>query len=575
MNFTNIFAHDDLGNVYNGSMEKLSDRIRLTIPKLNIPKDAKELYAFDNCFTAKVGEDGFFMGGKDFSRYSGFKTFFKKRADFRYTSYFKAVSMLGVKNSIGTFIAVPTGMRYDWQILLYKENDTYHIGLYYNLEKFEIYEDIVIDIFMLPENASHVDMAKRYRTYMLEEYGCVPIKERVKTQKELAYCVEAPEIRIRMGWKPAPPEVLEQTVENEPEMYVALTFERVKDIVDALKQEGVEKAELCLVGWNKSGHDGRWPDAFPVEESLGGEEALRDLIEYTQKNGYQIVCHTNSTDCYHISEKWDGGDIAAKGKNGKPITTASWSGGTMYDICPKHAYEHAKEILPKTADLGFRGLHYIDVISIVPPRICFDEKHPVNSRESVEYYNKIALLAKEKFGGFSSEGHFDAYMNVLDSCLYARFNRTVEHMFDEGVNLYEIISHGIVLSTPATNVVNYPIKTPEDRLQLFEHADRPSFYYYSKFRSDGSWLGNEDLICDSDEDLKRSAGIIAKGCKEYAELSYLQYEFIENIEEIAEGVFVTEFSDGSKLYANHNQCITVLDDKTIIRAKEFLLKKPQ
>jgi hypothetical protein len=39
-----------------------------------------------------------------------------------------------------------------------------------------------------------------------------------------------------------------------------------------------KRAQLCLVGWNQKGHDGRWPQIFPVEEALGGEEKLRRLI---------------------------------------------------------------------------------------------------------------------------------------------------------------------------------------------------------------------------------------------------------------------------------------------------------
>ena len=47
---------------------------------------------------------------------------------------------------------------------------------------------------------------------------------------------------------------------------------------EAMKNAGIDKAELCLVGWNVRGHDGRWPQAFPVEPALGGEEELHWLI---------------------------------------------------------------------------------------------------------------------------------------------------------------------------------------------------------------------------------------------------------------------------------------------------------
>ena len=60
-----------------------------------------------------------------------------------------------------------------------------------------------------------------------------------------------------------------------------------------------------MVGWNKSGHDGRWPQAFPVEEKLGGEEGLREAILHANKLGYYIAAHTNSSDAYTIADNFD------------------------------------------------------------------------------------------------------------------------------------------------------------------------------------------------------------------------------------------------------------------------------
>ena len=45
--------------------------------------------------------------------------------------------------------------------------------------------------------------------------------------------------------------------------------------IKEFKSQGIDKAEFCLVGWNVSGHDGRFPQLSPVEERLGGEKKLR------------------------------------------------------------------------------------------------------------------------------------------------------------------------------------------------------------------------------------------------------------------------------------------------------------
>ena len=88
-------------------------------------------------------------------------------------------------------------------------------------------------------------------------------------------------------------------------MKAVISFDRVGDILDELKRQEVKGAELCLVGWNQKGHDGRWPQVFPVEEALGGEAKLRSVIQKAKGMGYPIVGHANHIDAYLIADCWD------------------------------------------------------------------------------------------------------------------------------------------------------------------------------------------------------------------------------------------------------------------------------
>ena len=55
-----------------------------------------------------------------------------------------------------------------------------------------------------------------------------------------------------------------------------------------------------------------------MPEEFGGEKALREFIAHVKKIGYTIHAHTNSTDCYTCSRMWNGGEIAAKNRDGTP-----------------------------------------------------------------------------------------------------------------------------------------------------------------------------------------------------------------------------------------------------------------
>ncbi len=313
--------------------------------------------------------------------------------------------MLGAKFRDTAYLLVLESMRYEYGMRLIVQNGKYSLRLQYNLTVFSLYEDIRIRVVTLKNpNATYVDIAKAYRQLVISRKGLLPLAQRVKTNPVLAYGTDnMPIIRVRMAWKPAPSPIAEQTPETEPPLHVACTFDQVRQLLDELKRQGLEKAEICLVGWNIRGHDGRWPQMFPVEDALGGEEGLRQLICHAKKLGYRISCHTNSSESYRIANCFDETDIVKKKDGNLSINTDVWSGGRAYHLCPKIACE---QILPdnlaKVKDIGFEGFHYIDVISIVSPKTCFDPNHPSNGKQSAGYINSMLQQARDAIGGSGS-----------------------------------------------------------------------------------------------------------------------------------------------------------------------------
>ena len=117
--------------------------------------------------------------------------------------------------------------------------------------------------------------------------------------------------------------------------------------------------------------------------------------------GYQMTCHTCSTDAYSIADCWSD-DLPAITKDGKFRSHTVYSGGRMYDVCLKQWYKKfTKKDFKKVANLGFRGLHYIDVIKSIYPYQCFSKEHPMNPSEGVEYAKKIAAKAKKNMGEYT------------------------------------------------------------------------------------------------------------------------------------------------------------------------------
>ncbi len=537
---------DNSGKIYEPIVNDNGEICRITIPKNKIEKGIEFVEINMDAFAANAGEEGYYVIA-DVNKVGSYLCRFDKKEDEELVLKQNLMPIAGIKKQEYAALIIVTGMKNCFHVRVGVNNNKYFLALRFVLDKNKPYEDISLEIHRLDNNADYNDMAREYRKYQLDRGACVPIRERMKDNPALSYAAESVEIRIRMGWKPAPPTVLEQTIENEPEMHVACTFDRVKDIIDELKKQGVDKAEICLVGWNKSGHDGRWPQMFPVEEKLGGEEKLKELIGYAKDNGYQIVCHTNSTDWYNISEGFSKDDMVVKKADGSfAVNDLAWSGGTMYDLCPVKAYEIAKEELPKAAKLGFSGLHYIDVMSVVPLRRCYDKNHPATEQDTEKLYAKIGGLSHELFGGFASEGAFDFAAPYLDYALYVTFEGDTGNLFDEEIPFWQLVYHGIILSNPSTTTVNYTVKEEKSRKKFIAYGGRPSFYFYSHFLNGSNqddWLGREDLICDTDEQLKYAVSKIKEAYDEFVTKKHLQLEFMESYKQTKDKE-VVKYSNG-------------------------------
>ncbi|MBP5226258.1 MAG: hypothetical protein J6336_02630 [Kiritimatiellae bacterium] len=532
------------------------------IPQTAIAPDTKSIALKADFAQADKGEEGYFVFP------NGHLGFFREEKGFKNLDA-PPMPIFGMKTPRGCFVAIVTGMPYNYAQQLSVQNGHYSLYPLFKRAIHAPYEDIVIDYYQLSgADADYAGMARRYRRHQLDTGTVIPLRERAKKSKELAYAANYPEVRVRHGWKPVPSPVPEQTVKDEPPMKAVITFDRFMAIVDEFARQGIPGAEFCLVGWNQKGHDGRWPQIFPVEESLGGEAKLREAIRHAQEKGYQVVAHGNHRDAYMIADCWDAEYIMEKKDGILQRGKTTWGGGRMYTICPQRAYERfAIKDTAMIAALGFRGLHYLDVFSCVPAPRCTDPRHPLNEREAAKYIGAIMQLGRETFGGCASEGAYDHFVGQLDSVLYVSFDKPFSPMPDlvhRRIPIFQLVYHGIILSTPFTTTVNAPIKSRADQLKLVEFGGRPTFYYYSIFLSSGkNWMGDEDLTCATDEELRKSVEVIKRGTDAYRPLADLQYAFMDGHEEVQPDLFKTVYSDGTVILSNYRKEPVTVDGTTI------------
>lgn len=512
----------------------------------------------------RFGDEGFYIipgGGWRCANGDYSLGHFKESADGEVIFWDAHMPVYGISHEKKCCAVIVTGMKYNAGFVVDVSEQTYKFKLRFEVNGEIPYENMKAELHWIEkENATWCDIAREYRSYQLA-HGFRSIKERLNP--ELKYSVESPNVRIRMAWKPVPTQVPEQTIENEPEVHVACTFEDVIRLMESYKKAGIKKAEFCLVGWNIKGHDGRWPQILPVESSIGGEEGLKAVIEKAKELGYAMTCHTNSTDGYTIANNLKEDDIAVKRDGTKnALPNVRWSGGRTYNICPKRGYEIAMETLPEVAALGFRGMHYIDVITCTPAyaHICYHKDHPVNRKEACEYYDRLFLETKKMFGSVGCEGSFDHSLKNCDFALYNSFSNykneaSLHALADRRIPFWQVVYHGIVASNPYACTVNAIASDDlDDLLKVIEYGGKAQIYYYAQFTTDNSnWIGRGDFHCNTDAEIEESSAMVKETMDIFNELTWLQYEFMEEHREIAPGVFEITYSDGSIIRVDYNK----------------------
>lgn len=544
---------DDTGNT-----------VTLTVPvRMLCEPRLEKLIIESSITTAHAGDPGYMFFPTNF--YCGFVLCrFVKRENVLFKTWPTAMTVCGIcENDNAVFVHI-LGEAHDARFYVEHKDGTYSVSPEFRFDGDIPDEDIVVIYKKMP-GASYSDMARVYRKYQIDYKGCVPLRERVKQREALRLAADCMELRIRMGWKPIPTPVRHQTIENEPPMIIACNVERLNKIVDKMYAAGIKHAEICLVGWGAGGHDGRFPQQYPSDERYGGDDKLREFIAKVQHMGYLVVCHTVSCGAYEIADNFDRDLLTKKrGPEGDPIPYLrdhykkdGLNGGDPWHLCAKTAYEnYAVKDLPVVRGYGFWGLHYIDELTAVIPEKCCDKNHPVSRKTAWEYYRKLALLARSLFGGYQSEGYMDYMNDCVDAVLYTGVESMPCHrhnpLFDEGIPFWQLVYHGIVMSNPTSQTVNYTIKDEKQHLKFIEYGGRPLMYFYSKFGDDRNWMGDLDLHCADDSETDKSVEAIKKAYDEYEKYKYLQYEFMDSHNKLSEGVYRTVYSDGTTVTVDYN-----------------------
>ena len=533
--------------------QKVSDGVsKLVIKASEIDKNCKYFDVLADNAVAKKGEEGFWLFNRGELGY-----FNKQSGKYHAWKQYMYLPYYAMKTPHETFIAIIDGMRFEFAVHIDAVNGNYKRYPRWFVDKIGTapYEDITITFYTLPADADYNQMAKTYRKHKFERNpDILPMKKRFATQPELEKMAKS--LPIRMGFSRKPFDREKDSVNFYPrggkpfrdEKYGIIAereeyapkgrkFSMGITQLDEIKAYGIDDLAVCITGWQTGGDDARLPTIFPVSPEAGGENALKQLIQYGRKLGYVMDGHDNYTDAFTCSPDWSPDNIS-KSPDGKLERNGAWTGGIAYNLCLVNAWEKfIPSDIERTAKLGFRGAHYVDVFTAVAPYRCFDPKHAGNRKQVGEVQKKIALMYREKFGGFASECGFDHIIGQVDYVNYVCAPMRAKYVYkqksmqfvDKFVPFWELVYHDVVLHN--TDKITQEVLTQENNLRLIEFGGRPIFY--------GVGLWNLPQV--------------RKAYDQFKKLRHLLLEEMLSHKELAENVFEIKYGDGSVVVVNRSQ----------------------
>ena len=389
-------------------------------------------------------------------------------------------------------------------------------------------------------DAEYPKMALAYRDYLISRRGIHPLKERCEGNPTLAYSAEAMRVKIFHGLKkPFLPD-------GSAPLHSCSTFKESETIVKAMKSAGIEKATVTLVGWNTGGHDGAYPQRFPIEPEFGSENALKDLIGTCKALGYQIVPHDNVTDVYLNSPAFDYESVA-RDEHGLPLSAGLWSGGQSYKVCPTVYLDRYGGDFKRIKELGFEGSYYLDAQGTGLWR-CHDPKHPADERQFAISLARILQYPRELFGAVSCEIGQTYTLPYVDEVAHlhgqscfdsfkSRLNPSYASSISRIVPFYNVAVHGIVLYQGGWihSFRGKPDGIRKALLMQLAHGARPSMEV--SFRP----LGNGDEYISSIKDVAPHYDI------SFNKLKGLHTELFESYEDNGGESFKLVYADGTAI----------------------------
>ena len=351
------------------------------------------------------------------------------------------------------------------------------------------------------------------------------------------------------------------------------TFDGAEDIAEDLSEAGVTRQVMNLQGWSGGGYYHDTLGKIKVPGTLGGKSDLEELTDRVQKLGgsvyvdcaFQKVSETGSR--YSVSNessRYYGTGYVGEFGEVSPVSlrqTASlgYDENIYYLISPKFLVRYTEGFTEKIDDYNVTGISLRDLGSVLQ-----SDKRRTNviTREQALQIVKAQFQKMEDTGKqiMVNDGN-DYSFAYADDILNAPLSDNDYYVIDASVPFYQMLIHGSI--DYCGSVINLGNTTDQQEiiLTLIETGASPHFVFTDKEATEMKMTGLNKMYSTSFNVWKDTAVSIWKETN--AALQKVSGVAMTGYQVLSEGVSVTTYANGVKIYVNHTEERVSVDGVTI------------
>lgn len=415
------------------------------------------------------------------------------------------------------------------------------------------------------DTADYTGMAEAYRNYLMNKYEELVKKEDEAVPVNISIVGGIDKVKSRFGI----PMSLDTPL---------TTFKETSTIMEDLIQRGFRNMNLVYIGWMNGGIKHTTLNKIKPMSALGSKNELKDLISYAESNDISVYLEGNVMFAYDDG-LFDGYSInnnSAKHTTREIVELYNFSEVTFrkktwatefYLVKPQKMIEYSMNLLEASKNYKASGVALRDVGYKLSAD--YNPKNHIVRDEVKKQQQQLLSDIKKSGSGSVTYGGYDYVIPysdyVMDMDLYGGGYLIIDYM----VPFYQLAIHGLVDYFGKS--VNLAADYTEMILKSAEYGAGLSF----TFIMESSIILQESYyytyLYGSEYELWKD--LSTEIYKRYNnELSHCFNQYMTDHKKLADGVYVTSYEDGTRVYVNYNNEDYMIGD-SLIPARDYKVER--